>query len=408
MNANKKPHKKELARQLELLLRGCDESLPEGELARKLAEGKPLRVKAGFDPTAPDLHLGHTVLMQKMRHFQELGHTVVFLIGDFTARVGDPSGRNTTRPQMTPEEIDNNAATYRAQIGKILDLSKTEVRRNSEWFLKMDAADMLMLSGRHTVARMLERDDFSRRIKDNAPISIREMLYPLMQGYDSIALNADVELGGTDQKFNLLVGRELQRQEGKDMQCVLTMPLLRGLDGEQKMSKSYGNHIGVDEPPAQIYGKTMSASDELMWEYYELLSSLPSADIAKMKTAANKGENPVVYKRQLAKELTARFHGGDAALQAEREFNTITGGGAPDDIAEVTIRAESNGMSPPLFYLIKEAKLAKSSSEARRLITQGAVKVDGEVEKDGERRIKKGDAVLLQAGKRRFARVIVS
>ncbi|MGI9336965.1 MAG: tyrosine--tRNA ligase [Gammaproteobacteria bacterium] len=395
------------AQQLQLLMRGCEESLPEGELERKLAEGRPLRIKAGFDPTAPDLHLGHTVLMQKMRHFQEMGHIVIFLIGDYTARIGDPSGRNTARPPMTPQEIDNNAETYFAQMAKILNAEQTEVRRNSEWFGKMTAADMLMLAGRYTVARLLERDDFSRRMRQNAPISVREMLYPLMQGYDSVALNADVELGGSDQKFNLLVGRELQRQEGKPAQCILTMPLLRGLDGARKMSKSYGNHIGISEPAAQLYGKTMSASDDLMWEYYQLLSAQPADAIKKMKQQTAGGENPVIYKRQLAHELTARFCGENAAIAAAEEFQTIASGGAPAKVAEVVVYADDGGMSPPLFYLLKDARLVPSSSEGRRLIAQGAVKIDGNTEKDGERKLPKDTAALVQVGKRRFARIVV-
>ncbi len=416
---------KSATEQLKLLLRGCEESLPEGELARKLKEGRPLRVKAGFDPTAPDLHLGHTVLMQKMRHFQELGHIAVFLIGDFTARVGDPSGRNSARPPMSPEEIETNAATYRAQMAKILDAEKTEVRRNSEWFGKMSAADMLRLAGRQTAARMLERDDFARRLRENAPIGIHEMLYPLMQGYDSLALNADVELGGSDQKFNLLVGRELQRQEGKNAQCILTTPLLRGLDGEKKMSKSFGNHIGVCEPPGEIYGKTMSASDELMWEFYELLSSAAAEEIAKRKQAAADGENPVVFKRMLARELTARYHGEKSANKAEEEFQTVAAGGSPEKVAHITVAAENakegakenekenakenaGGFSAPLFYLLKEAQLVSSSSEGRRLIKQGAVKINGKTERDETRQFPKGETALIQAGKRRFAKITVA
>ena len=393
--------------QLKLLLRGCEESLPAGELERKLAENRPLRIKTGFDPTAPDLHLGHTVLMQKMRHFQDMGHIVIFLIGDYTARIGDPSGRNTARPPMTPAQIEENAATYRAQMAKILRADQTIIRRNSEWFGKMTAADMLLLAGRYTIARLLERDDFARRLRENAPISVREMLYPLMQGYDSAALNADVELGGNDQKFNLLVGRELQRQEGKTAQCILTMPLLRGLDGERKMSKSYDNHIGINEPAAQVYGKTMSASDELMWEYYQLLSAQPASAIGQMKQQTLDGENPVVYKRQLAMELTTRFCGESAAQMAAEEFQTIAGGGTPAQVAEVAVDSGEDGNSPPLFYLLKDARLVLSSSEGRRLIAQGAVKIDGTTETNSERRLPKNTTTLIQVGKRRFSRITI-
>ena len=311
--------------ELAYLTRGTEESLPAGELAKKLkksrAQKKPLRVKVGFDPTAPDLHLGHTVLMQKMRHFQDMGHVVIFLVGDFTALIGDPSGRNNARPPLAADEIHKNAATYTEQAFKILCREKTEVRHNSEWLAPLSAADIVRLAARHTVARMLERDDFSKRIKAQKPISIHEFLYPLMQGYDSLALKADVELGGTDQKFNLLVGRELQRQEGLDGQCIMTVPLLEGLDGKLKMSKSNGNYIGVDEAPEEIYGKTMSLSDEMMWRYYELLSDKPAAQITAMHTAAQKDEeNPKVFKQTLAHEFTVRFHGAAAAEHSRKTF----------------------------------------------------------------------------------------
>lgn len=390
------------------LTRGAEEVLPQGGLLEKLQQGKPLRVKAGFDPTAPDLHLGHTVLMQKMRHFQERGHTVIFLIGDFTATIGDPSGRNATRPPLSREEIETNAATYVEQAFKVLDKERTEIRRNSEWFDNMRAADLIKLAAKHTVARMLERNDFSQRYRDNQSISIHEFLYPLVQGYDSVMLKADVELGGTDQKFNLLVGRELQRQNGEGGQCVLTMPLLEGLDGEKKMSKSLGNHIGVDEEAAAIYGKVMSVSDELMWRYYELLSAESAADIAAFRARAAAGENPVQYKRRLAAELTARFHGEKAAAAAAEKFlKQVVGGEAPEEIADARIDA-TDGVSAPLFYLLKSAGLVRSSSDGKRLIEQGGVKLDGEVERNAQRVLRSGDRVVVQVGKRRFIRLCVS
>ncbi|MBE8158640.1 MAG: tyrosine--tRNA ligase [Betaproteobacteria bacterium] len=295
------------AEDLELLLRGAEETLPAGALQQKLAEGKPLRIKAGFDPTAADLHLGHTVLMQKMRHFQELGHTVIFLVGDFTAAIGDPSGRDSARPPLSAAAIEKNAATYAEQVFKILDKTKTEIRRNSEWFGKMNAADIIRLASKHTVARMLERDDFSKRHKEERPIAVHEFLYPLVQGYDSVALRADVELGGTDQKFNLLVGRELQKLERQNPQCIMTLPLLEGTDGVKKMSKSAGNYIGITEPPAEIYGKIMSVSDSLMWRYYKLLSEKTAVETAALEAAARAGENPIAAKKALARELCARF-----------------------------------------------------------------------------------------------------
>lgn len=393
-------------RQLEVLGRGAEEILPPDALRGKLRRGTPLRVKAGFDPTAPDLHIGHTVLMQKMRHFQELGHTVIFLIGDFTAAIGDPSGRNAMRPPLAEAEIAANADTYAAQVFKILDRDKTEIRRNSEWFGKMPAADLVRLAARHTVARMLERNDFSARYKAEQPIGIHEFLYPLVQGYDSVALNADVELGGTDQKFNLLVGRELQRQAGGEGQCIMTLPLLEGLDGEKKMSKSLGNHIGVDEPPGEIFGKVMSASDALMWRYYELLSAVPAAELRAMRAAAAAGENPMQYKKRLAGELTARFCGASAAAAAAAAFErNVVGGGVPDDIAEAAFNIEGEE-SAPLFYLLKAAGLAESSSAAARLVAAGAVKIDGRAEKNKDFTFARGEAAVVQCGKRRFARFV--
>ena len=389
------------------LLRGAVECLPHGALKEKLAAGKPLRVKTGFDPTSPDLHLGHTVLMQKMRHFQELGHTVIFLIGDFTATIGDPSGRNTTRPPLSRQEIEKNAATYTAQAFKILSREQTEVRRNSEWFGAMSAADLIRLAQKHTVARMIERDDFAQRLRDRQSIAVHEFLYPLVQGYDSIALSADVELGGTDQIFNLLVGRDLQRQENQAGQCVLTMPILEGLDGTRKMSKSFGNHIGVNDPAEEIYGKIMSISDQLMWRYYELLSTQPADDIIAMRTAAEQGKNPMLYKKMLALELTTRYQGEAAAQAAAAEFDKrFVRGETPADMPQFSTAADADKLSPPLFYLLKEAGLTDSSSLAKRLILQGGVKVNGDVILDSGHQLSPGEWVV-QAGKRRFARIIV-
>lgn len=394
--------------ELAFLCRGAEEVLPTGALQEKLKRGKPLRVKVGFDPTAPDLHLGHTVLMQKMRHFQERGHAVIFLIGDFTAMIGDPSGRNSTRPQLSREEVEENAQTYSRQVFKILDRDKTEMRRNSEWFGGMTAAELIRLAGSGTVARMLERNDFSERYGGGQSISIHEFLYPLVQGYDSVMLEADVELGGTDQKFNLLVGRDLQRQRGADGQCILTMPLLEGLDGKKKMSKSLGNHIGVDEPPNDIYGKAMSLSDALMWRYYQLLSARPADEIEKMRAACAAGDNPMQCKKELAAELTARFCGAEAAEAAAAHFaRHVSGGETPQEMAEVAIDAAS-GEVPPLFYVLKEAKLVASTTQGMRLIEQGAVRLDGAVQKDPKYQLPRARAVVVQAGKRQFARVRIA
>ena len=390
------------------LCRGACEVLPEGALLEKLKSGKPLRVKTGFDPTAPDLHLGHTVLMQKMRHFQERGHTVIFLIGDFTAMIGDPSGRDSTRPQLSREKIEENARTYIAQTFKILDRDKTEIRRNSEWFDGMQAAEMIRLAAAGNVARMLERNDFSTRYRGGHSISIHEFLYPLVQGYDSVMLEADIELGGTDQKFNLLVGRDLQRQRGGSGQCILTMPLLEGLDGEKKMSKSFGNHIGINEAPNDMYGKIMSLSDTLMWRYYELLSATDMAEIRAMQSACAAGANPMQYKQQLAAELTTRFHGAKAGEAATAYFSRhVSGGATPENMEEVTLNTE-DGEVPPLFYVLKEVNLAASTSEGKRLIEQGAVKLDGVAQNDPKYRLARGRAVVVQSGKRRFARITIA
>jgi len=376
---------------------------PRRELTERLSAGRQLRVKTGFDPTAPDLHLGHTVLLNKMRQFQAQGHEVIFLIGDFTGLIGDPSGKNVTRKPMTPEQIAANAATYRAQIFKILDPEQTRVDFNSRWMTEMGSAGLVSLAARHTVARMLERDDFKKRYAAGEPIAIHEFLYPLAQGYDSVALQADVELGGTDQKFNLLMGRELQKQFGQAQQVVLTMPLLEGLDGVRKMSKSLGNHIGIDEPPAAMFGKIMSVSDELMWRYFELLSFQSGADIARLKTAVDDGLNPRDAKFGLAEEMVARFHSAAAAEEAKRGFiEQFSRGGQPADMPAVALPA---GL--PIANLLKQANLAPSTSEAMRLIKQGAVRVDGEKITDRALILPPtaAAAYTIQIGKRRFAKV---
>ena len=394
------------AQQLEELRRGASELLTEQDLSKKLARGKPLRVKAGFDPTAPDLHLGHTVLINKMRQFQELGHTAIFLIGDFTGMIGDPSGKNATRPRLTPEEVQANARTYQDQIFKILDAEKTVIDFNSRWFGAMGAAGMIELAAKYTVARMLERDDFAKRYKSQQPIAVHEFLYPLVQGYDSVALEADVELGGTDQKFNLLVGRSLQADYGQEPQVVLTMPLLEGTDGVQKMSKSLGNYIGIHEPAADIFGKLMSISDELMWRYFELLSKRPLSDIRKLRKSVEEGRNPRDVKFELAAELVDTYHGRGAG-EAEREtfIARFREGALPEKIPETIVYCE--GETAKLANVLKDAGLAASASAAYRLIDQGAVRLDGE-------RIESRDIVLypdathlLQSGKRGFARVTI-
>jgi tyrosyl-tRNA synthetase len=391
---------------LELIKRGADEIFSEEELITRLKRGKPLRVKAGFDPTAPDLHLGHTVLINKLRHFQELGHHILFLIGDFTGLIGDPSGRNVTRKPLTPDEIKENAKTYEDQVFKILDKDKTEVCFNSSWCEDLGAAGMISLAAKSTVARMLERDDFKKRYASNQPISIHEFLYPLMQGYDSVAMKADVELGGTDQIFNLLMGRELQKDAGQEPQIVLTMPLLEGLDGVQKMSKSYGNYIGIDEPPAEIFGKLMSVSDDLMWRYFELLSFRPINEIESLKQSVNEGMNPRDVKIQLAEEIVARFHNENAANNARDEFaNRFQHGQLPEEIPEVSV--ESNDGVAALVHVLKQAGLTSSTSEAIRMIKQGAVKIDNEKISDKDLKLQSGDSNIIQVGKRKVARIVV-
>jgi len=390
--------------QLAEIRRGADEVLIVEELARKLQRGRPLRVKAGFDPTAPDLHLGHTVLLNKMRQFQQFGHEVIFLIGDFTGLIGDPSGRNTTRPPLTPEEVQANARTYEQQVFKILDAERTRVDFNSRWFGKMSAADLVRIAGHYTVARMMEREEFSRRYRSGQPISVHEFLYPLAQGYDSVALQADVELGGTDQKFNLLVGRHLQEAYGQERQVVLTMPLLEGTDGVNKMSKSLGNYIGINEPPEVMFGKVMSISDELMWRYFELLSFRPLTEVAALKKSVREGRNPRDVKFELGRELVARFHGDAAAPRAQEEFIARHREKAlPTDLPVQTLEVDAPGIR--LANLLKEAGLAASSSEANRKIDEGAVRIDGVKATDRSVTLAAGAEHIFQVGSRRFARV---
>ena len=386
------------------LTRGADEVLPADGLEAKLKLGRPLIVKAGFDPTAPDLHIGHTVLINKMRQFQLLGHDVVFLIGDFTGMIGDPSGKNATRPPLSPEEIKVNAETYEAQVFRILDEDKTRVEFNSSWMGSMDAAGIIRLAARHTVARMLERDDFNTRYTSGQPISIHEFLYPLVQGYDSVALKADVELGGTDQKFNLLVGRQLQQDYGQEPQLVMTTPLLEGLDGAQKMSKSLGNYVGITEAPGEMFGKIMSISDDLMWRYFEVLSFRSLEDIASLKRSVDAGLNPRDAKFELGLEIVARFHDKANAEDAKKEFiSRFQQGAMPDEIAEVTLASRQGQLG--IAHLLKGAGLVSSTSEAFRMIKQGAVKIDGQRVDDRALQIEAGSSNVYQVGKRRFARV---
>jgi tyrosyl-tRNA synthetase len=386
---------------IQTIRRGSDELLVEEELAKKLATGRKLRVKLGLDPTAPDLHLGHTVVINKLRDFQQLGHQVQFLIGDFTGMIGDPTGKNQTRPPLTREEILANARTYQEQVFKILDPERTQVLFNSEWSDKLGAEGMIRLASRYTVARLLERDDFSKRFRGGQPIAVHELLYPLMQGYDSVAMKADVELGGTDQKFNLLVGRELQKDYGQEPQCVLTMPLLEGLDGRDKMSKSLGNYVGIAEPPQEMFGKLMSISDELMWRYMALLSFQP---VETWKRQLGATGNPRDIKAGFAKEIVARFHGGAAAEAAEAEFaQRFRHGVLPDDMPEVTLQAPAGGL--PIAQLLKLAQLTASTSEAMRAIEQGGVRIDGERVTDRNLRLAPGRTLTVQVGKRKFARV---
>jgi len=389
--------------QLEQIKRGAHELLLESELQERLATGRPLRIKAGFDPTAPDLHLGHTVLINKLRHFQQLGHQIVFLIGDFTGLIGDPTGKNATRPPLSREQVLENAQTYRDQVFKILDPEKTEVCFNSTWFDTLGAAGMIKLAAQHTVARMLERDDFAKRYAGNQPIAIHEFLYPLCQGYDSVALRADVELGGTDQKFNLLVGRELQKHYGQAPQCILTMPLLEGLDGVNKMSKSLGNYIGIAEAPQEIFGKLMSISDDLMWRYYELLSFKTTQEIEVLKQSAREGRNPRDIKVLLALELVERFHSKADAERALADFEArFQRGAMPDSMPEFTLQAA------PIAQILKQAGLVPSTSEALRMIDSGGVRLDGEKVESKGLALEPGSTVVLQVGKRKFSRVTIS
>jgi tyrosyl-tRNA synthetase len=405
------PITREIEDALALVKRGCDELLIEAEFAQKLARaratGQPLRCKLGLDPTAPDIHLGHTVVLNKLRQLQDLGHTVIFLIGDFTGMIGDPSGRNTMRPPLSREEIEANAKTYFEQAALVLDRERTEIRYNSEWSEPLGAAGLIKLAAKYTLARLLERDDFSKRFRDNTPIAMHELLYPLMQGYDSVALRSDIELGGTDQKFNLLVGRELQRHYGQEPQCVLTMPLLEGLDGVEKMSKSKNNYIGIAEAPGEMFGKAMSISDELMWRWYDLVSARRNDEIAAFKREAAEGRNPRDIKVLLAKEIVTRFHSARAADEAEREFNErFRAGAVPDDLPEFTLAGEAAG-GLGIAAVLKQAGLAPSTSEAVRNLEQGGVKVDGERVSDRALRLDTGTYVV-QVGKRKWARVTIA
>ena len=393
---------KPVAEQLALIKRGAEEILVESELVAKLERGEPLRVKAGFDPTAPDLHLGHTVLINKLRQFQELGHHVLFLIGDFTGMIGDPTGKNSTRPPLTREDVLRNAETYKEQVFKILDPAKTEVVFNSSWMEQMAPSDFIRLASQYTVARMLERDDFSKRYTGNQPIAIHEFLYPLVQGYDSVALRADIELGGTDQKFNLLMGRELQRAYGQPAQCILTMPLLEGLDGVKKMSKSLGNYIGIQEAPGVMYNKIVSMPDSLMWRYFELLSFRPMEAIEQFKADIEAGANPRDIKIKLAEEIVARFHGEEAAANAHRSAgNRLKDGELPEDLPEVELTAEA---ALPISAVLNQAKLVRNAAQARDLLGNGSVKVDGEVV-GRDFLCEVGSSHVIQAGKKTYARV---
>lgn len=406
----KYPVTPEVKSAMALIKRGIDTLLMEDDLEQKLARsaatGKPLRIKLGLDPTAPDIHLGHTVVLNKLRQFQDLGHKVIFLIGDFTSAIGDPSGRNTTRPPLTREQIETNAKTYLDQAALVLDREKTEVRHNSEWTNKLGADGLIKLASRYTLARLLERDDFAKRYAENAPIAMHELIYPLMQGYDSVALESDVELGGSDQRFNLLVGRELQRQYGQEPQCILTMPLLVGLDGVNKMSKSKHNYIGITDEPNEMFGKVMSISDDLMWNWYDLLSLKSNEEIAQIKEECANGRNPRDAKVLLAKEIVERFHNKDAAEKAEAEFNNrFRNGAVPENIPEVKLVCTAEGLGLPKF--IKDAGLAPSSAEATRNVEQGGVHLNGERISDRKYKVMPGEYVL-QVGKRKWARVFLT
>ena len=396
-----------LEQAIQTIRRGCDELIVEEELAKKLASGRKLRVKLGLDPTAPDLHLGHTVVINKLRHFQELGHQVQFLIGDFTGMIGDPTGKNQTRPPLSREQILANARTYREQVFKILDPDRTEILFNSQWCDRLGAEGMIRLAARYTVARLLERDDFSKRFRSNQPIAVHELLYPLMQGYDSVAMKSDVELGGTDQKFNLLVGRELQKDAGQEPQVILTMPLLEGLDGREKMSKSLGNYVGIAEPPREIFGKLMSVSDALMWRYIELLSFEPLSAIRGWKKDVEAGANPRDVKVRFAREIVARFHGPAAAHAAQADFDQrFRRGEMPEEMPEVSLSYPETGL--PITQLLKQLDLVPSTTEANRLIEQGGVKVDGDRVTDRALKLAKGGTYVVQVGKRKFARVTLA
>ena len=390
--------------QMALIQRGADEILVEAELVAKLKEKRPLRIKAGFDPTAPDLHLGHTVLINKLRQFQDLGHEILFLIGDYTGMIGDPTGKSATRPPLTQDDVEKNAKTYQQQIFKILDKEKTKVVFNSEWMSKMSSVDMIKLAASSTVARMLERDDFSKRYKSGQSIAIHEFLYPLIQGYDSVEMKADVELGGTDQKFNLLMGRQLQEQAGQKPQCVLTMPILEGLDGVQKMSKSLNNYIGINDEPKDMFGKIMSISDDLMWRYFELLSFRPMSEIEGFKTEMESGKNPRDIKFLLAEEIIARFHSQEAATSAREGFIAqFAKNKIPDDIPEFSFETPTEGYA--IANLLKDAGLCSSTSDAMRMIVQGAAKIDGEKITDKTIKISAGTEGVFQVGKRKFAKI---
>ncbi|MDO6823980.1 tyrosine--tRNA ligase [Marinobacter sp. 1_MG-2023] len=392
---------------LAVIKRGVDELIPEDDLIAKLKEGRPLRIKAGFDPTAPDLHLGHTVLINKLRQFQDLGHEVIFLIGDFTGKIGDPTGKSATRPPLTDEQVAQNAITYKEQVFKILDPAKTRVAFNSEWMSKMAASDMVRLAGQYTVARMLERDDFTKRYRAEQPIAIHEFLYPLIQGYDSVALEADVECGGTDQKFNLLMGRILQRQYGQSPQVVLTMPILEGLDGVQKMSKSLGNYIGVNDSPGEMYTKLLSVPDELLWRYFELLSFRPLAEVSEFRAAVGEGGNPQDYKKLLAEEIITRFHSEEDAKTAHKSAgNRVALGAIPENVPVVEVSLEGQ---PEILMasVLRLAGLVKNGAAARDVLGRGAVFVDGE-KFEGDRAFVEGDNCVIQAGKKKIARVLIT
>ena len=396
----------EVQEALRVIKRGCDELMVESELVEKLKTGRPLRVKAGFDPTAPDLHFGHTVLLNKLRQLQQMGHHILFLIGDFTGMIGDPTGKNTTRPPLSREQVLQNAQSYREQVFKILDPQRTEVVFNSSWMDQLGSAGMIRLAAQHTVARMLERDDFHKRYKANQPIAIHEFLYPLVQGYDSVALKADLELGGTDQKFNLLMGRELQKHEGQSPQCILTMPLLEGLDGVNKMSKSLGNYIGITEPPGEIFGKIMSISDTLMWRYIELLSSVSLEQVSTWKADIAAGANPRDIKVQFAQEMVTRFHDAEAAKHALDDFeNRFRQNGVPEDLPLIGLAWTETEM--PVAQAIKQAGLTATTSEALRMIEQGGVRLNGEKVSDKQQRLVIGVEMILQVGKRKYAKILI-